>query len=141
MLECVPECEKLTFSQVRDIIDKYHQEHDIHYVSDRKVIKPLVFRVVFDPFASGWSKYKKYPDDEGNIVDDLTHPITYTLESCTYEFNDCDKYWFGECGGNSLFAHCLNKDELDSSGIRLDYYLGDWKILYCYQVKQEKEEK
>lgn len=145
----IPESEKLTFSQVRDIIYKYHKEHDIHYVSDRKELPILSFRIVFDPFASDWKKYQNKLDDngrvmydeKGNVIPDETKPITYSTEACTYEISDCDKYWFGECGGNSLYGFCMDKNELDSMGIRLDCYLDHWKILYCYQVKNKEKSK
>lgn len=134
----IPEKDKLTWKQVWDTIYKYHNDNNIHYTSDRKDFPILRFRVVFDPFASDWPKYEsKWDYDSGKPVrvDDLSKPKTYTEESCTYEFDDCQKYWFGDIGGNSLFACCVNENESDHMGIRLDYYLGDWKILYCYQVK------
>lgn len=134
----IPEKDKLTWKQVCDTIYKYHKDNDIHYTSDRKDFPILRFRVVFDPFASNWPKYESkwdYENDKPTRIDDLSKPKTYTEESCTYEFDDCQKYWFGDIGGNSLFACCINKNESDYMGIRLDYYLGDWKILYCYQVK------
>lgn len=140
----IPECEKLTWKQVREMIAKYHEDNDIHYCSDRKEHPYLTFRVVFDPFASNWPKYEQkwnYDGDTPTQEDDLEKPKTYSEESCTYEFDDGQKYWFGDIGGNSLFARCLNKNEPDHMGIRLDYYLGDWKILYCYQVKQNNDTK
>lgn len=140
----IPESEKLTFSQVQDIIRKYHKDHDIHYASTRDDCPPLRFRIVFDPTESGWKVYQNKLDDngmiirdsKGNPIPDKTKPITYSIESCTYEISDCDKFWFGECCGNSLYAECIDEHEPDSNGIRLDYYLGSWKILYCYQVKE-----
>lgn len=143
----IPENEKLTFSQVQDIIQKYHKEHNIYYVSNRDDCPYLKFRIVFDPTESGWRVYQNKIDDNGVIirdnngkpVPDKTKPLTYTIESCTYEINDCDEFWFSECCGNSLYAFCIDKHEPDCNGIRLDCYLKSWKILYCYQVKNGKE--
>ena len=134
----IPEKDKLTWKQVCDIIHKYHKDNNIHYTSDRKDFPILRFRVVFDSFASNWLKYESkwdYSGDKPVRVDDLSKPKTYTEESCTYEFGDGEKYWFGDIGGNSLYAYCVNENESDHMGIRLDYCLGGWKILYCYQVK------
>ena len=138
----IPETEKLTFQQVGEIIRKYHKDNDITYV-DHKGKPTLTFRAVFDPKASNWKKYENMRDPKGNYavdkygnyIEDTTKPITYSLDSCTYEFGDECKYWFGECCGNSLFAFCMNPHENDHMGIRLDQYLGHWKCLYCYQVK------
>lgn len=132
----IPEVDKLTWSQVCDIIKKYHTDNDIHYCTKRENLPYLRFRVVFDPTASNWPKYyKKWDETLGKSVDDLNRPRTYTEESCTYEFDDGQKYWFDDLIGNSLFACCLDKNDLDSMGIKLEQYLGSWKILYCYQVK------
>lgn len=140
----IPEVEKLTFSQVQDIIHKYHKDHNIHYASNRNDCPCLRFRIVFDPIASGWKVYQNKLDDNGMIIrddngkpiPDKTKPVTYSIESCTYEISDYDKFWFSECCGNSLYANCINGREPDSNGIRLDWYLNSWKILYCYQVKE-----
>lgn len=131
----VPEIKKLTWSQVCDIIQKYHKENNIQYCTDRTNYPVLHFRAVFDPFASNWPKYyKKWDDNLNKNVDDLEKPRTYSEESCTYEFDDCQKYWFSDLIGRSLFACCLDKNDLDCTGIKLDQYLGSWKMLYCYQI-------
>lgn len=131
----IPETEKLTWNQVCDTIKKYHKENDIHYGSDRSKYPVLKFNIVFDPFASGWPKYNKKVDECGNVVDDINNPKTYSEQSCTYRIHDTSKYWFGDLGGNSLDAFCLDPNDRDSAGIRLELYLGHWKILYCYRVK------
>lgn len=130
----VAETEKLTWNQVCDIIKKYHSDNNIEYVSDRTKYPILKFNIVFDPFASGWPKYNKKLDESGKTVDDLDNPRTYSEESCTYRISDASKYWFSNLCGNSLDAYCINPKDSDSAGIRLELYLGHWKILYCYRV-------
>lgn len=53
----------------------------------------------------------------------------YSLESRSYRFRSDEKHFVPGMMGNSVFA-----DSLDGSdrGVRLDYYLGDWKCEYCY---------
>lgn len=109
--------QKLTFLEVEKIIMDYHKENDIHYNSDRKDHPIMTFRGVADPVASKWT------------------PKDYTEDECTYEFHDTDKYWFGECCGNSLFAWCIDPNDKDADGIRLDHYLGKFKWKYFYRVK------
>ena len=142
MKTTIPESEKLTFSQVEDIIIKYHKDNNITYTNRND--KPiLTFRIVYDPIASKWNKFEnlldpngKYAVDKyGNFLYDETKPIKYTIDKCTYEFSDDNKFFFGECLGNSLFAFCVDSHDVDHMGIRLDHYLGRWKCLYCYQVK------
>lgn len=109
--------QKLSFTDVEKIITDYHRENNIHYNTDRKDHPIMVFRGVADPVASKWI------------------PKDYTEKECTYEFNDTDKFWFSECIGNSLFASCLDENDSDFNGIRLDYYLGKFKWKYFYRVK------
>ncbi len=109
--------QKLTFLEVEEIITDYHLKNNIHYNTDRKDYPIMVFRGVVDPIASKWI------------------PKDYTEDECTYEFNDTDKFWFGECIGNSLFAWCIDPNDPDTNGIRLDGYLGKWKWKYFYRVK------
>jgi len=79
---------------------------------------PVRAVVVFDPVKSGWR------DNEGG----------YDLESRSYEISSVDKYWHGECHGSSLYGYCLNKNDMDSMGVRLDWYIGDWVVDYCYFI-------
>lgn len=54
----------------------------------------------------------------------------YSLESRSYIFSSDNKYYIAGMGGNSIFAHNLDKTD----NIRLDWYLHDpnWEIDYCY---------
>lgn len=56
----------------------------------------------------------------------------YTEEQRTYEFTSDNKYFLGNMGGNSIYCDCLDGKDL---GVRLDWYLGQWKIDYCYIVE------
>jgi len=114
------EVKKITWSELSDIFLKHADK--VRYVDDRNPIRAVV---VFDPVKSKWKK------QIGG----------YTLESRSYEIASSDKYWHGECGGSSIFAYCLDKTSPDHNGIRLDFYLGKWKIDYCYIKTDEKQEK
>lgn len=95
----------LTWKELNDIIDQHNKENGIkQQYSDKN---PLNCVVVFtqDSFD------KEYP-----------------VESRSYEFTSDNKYFLPEMGGKSIFAHCLD----DSEDIRLDWYLNDWNIEYCY---------
>lgn len=56
----------------------------------------------------------------------------YSLESRSYIFTLANKYFLPNMGGNSLFANCLDGSE---QMVRLDWYLGSWKIDYCYLLE------
>lgn len=53
----------------------------------------------------------------------------FSLESRSYRFTSDNKFFISGMGGNSIFAN--NLDNTDR-GIRLDWYLPEWKIDYCY---------
>ena len=57
----------------------------------------------------------------------------YTEEQRSYLFSSENKYFKSYMGGNSLYADCL--DGVDR-GVRLDWYLGEWVVDYCY-LKEE----
>ena len=59
----------------------------------------------------------------------------YSLESRSYRFVSDNKYFISGMGGNSIFADSLDKSDL---GLRLDWYLNEWKIDYCY-IEGEEE--
>lgn len=52
----------------------------------------------------------------------------FSLESRSYRFSSDNKFFISGMGGNSIFAR--NLDNTDD--IRLDWYLGNWEIDYCY---------
>ena len=59
----------------------------------------------------------------------------YPLESLSYEFRSDNKYFISGMGGNSIFAESLDK----SDRLRLDWYIHEWKIDYCYIKEKEVE--
>ena len=61
----------------------------------------------------------------------------YSLESRSYAFNTDNKWFKPYALGNSLFSTCLDKHD---RGVRLDWYFGDWKIDYCYEISKEDYE-
>ena len=53
----------------------------------------------------------------------------YTETQRSYEFSNQNKAFIaGQCS-NSIFADCIDGSD---NGVRLDYYIGDWKVDYCY---------
>ena len=58
----------------------------------------------------------------------------YAIESRSYKFRSDEKRFLPTIG-NSIFATNLEETET----IRLDWYLGEWDIEYCYIVKGEKK--
>lgn len=97
--------EKLTFSEVCKKFYEHNQQNNITTQYGDK--KPLVAIVVFD----NSSFTKEYP-----------------LESRSYSFRSDNKYFISGMGGNSIYGHSLD----DADHIRLDWYLTEWKIEYCY---------
>ena len=61
----------------------------------------------------------------------------FSLESRSYRFASDNKYFVSGLGGNSIFA-----DSLDGSdrGVRLDYYINEWDVDYCYIEGEEDDE-
>ncbi|MBO4719016.1 MAG: hypothetical protein J5658_03980 [Prevotella sp.] len=55
--------------------------------------------------------------------------VQYSLESRSYRFTSDNKYFISGMGGNSIFASSLDKSD---RGVRLDWYLGEWELDYCY---------
>lgn len=53
----------------------------------------------------------------------------YSEEERTYVFDSDNKYFISGMGGNSIFGDCITGSE---KGIRLDWYIRDWEIDYCY---------
>lgn len=57
----------------------------------------------------------------------------YTVEPRSYKVYRYDgKYFKSGMLGKSLLGYCLDGTD---KGVRLDWYLGEWKIDYCYIVK------
>lgn len=103
------EKEKLDLHSAFDLIREHNSDHSI--TSQWSDPEPLRCVIVF--------KNESWPNREKD----------YSLESRSYEFRSDEKYFIPEMGGSSIFA-----DSLDGSdkGVRLDHYLGKWKVDYCY---------
>ena len=61
----------------------------------------------------------------------------YSLESRSYAFSTENKWFQPYAIGTSLFGYCLDKQDM---GVRLDWYLHEWKIDYCYEITKEEFE-
>ena len=102
---------KITLYQLCKIFDKHNSEARItQQYSDQS---PLTGVVVFKQ-----SNYTK----------------VYSEQSRSYAFTSDNKYFIPEMGGSSIFAECLDGSE---HMVRLDYYVGQWDIEYCY-IKENK---
>ena len=62
----------------------------------------------------------------------------YSVEQRSYAFSTDNKWFKPYMIGNSLFSYCLDGHD---RGVRLDWYFGDWKIEYCYEITEEEFEK
>lgn len=121
--EAVPVEERLTFREVKERITKYNEENGITYANCHS--KPAIrFRGLVNPIAS---KFKGTTFGE--------RPYFYSPINCTYEFTNCEKYWFNDLCGRSLYSQCIDKYDSDHNGIRLDNYIGSWEFFYFYEVK------
>ena len=103
--------EKLTYNQLTDAISKHNDDNKVttQFGDD----KPLSCVIVF--------KNESWPGNE------------YSLESRSYRFRSDNKHFVKGMLGRSIFA-----DSIDGSdrGVRLDCYLGDWIVDYCYIERQ-----
>ena len=98
----------ITFNQLCSIFYKHNEGHNITSQFDDK--NALTGVVVF--------KSENWPDKN------------FSLGERSYKFSSDNKFFISGMGGNSIFAYALEGP--DSNGIRLDWYLGNWKIDYCY---------
>lgn len=103
--------EKITFSKLCDLFYKHNEENNVTSQFEDK--NALTGVVVFK--------------DEGVNK-------SYSLESRSYRFSSDNKYFISDMNGRSIFAN--NLDNTDK-GIRLDWYLVEWKIDYCYIEEEE----
>jgi hypothetical protein len=101
--------EQLTLKQLLDKIDEHNKDHSIR--SQYSDEHPLNCVIVF--------KNESWPDRKED----------YSLESRSYEFRSDEKYFLPEMGGNSIFATSLDNSDRN---VRLDHYIHQWKIDYCY---------
>lgn len=99
---------KLTFSEVEKIIYKHNEENNIkQQYQDNKALE---FVMVF--------KNESFKQ-------------SYPLKSRSYSFRSDNKLFLPSMCGTSLYGSCLDGSE----NIRLDWYIGEWKIDYCYQLE------
>ncbi len=62
----------------------------------------------------------------------------YSLESRSYvTCTDWGKWFISGMCGNSLYGDCLDGTD---KAVRLDWYLGDWKIDYSYEITEKEYE-
>lgn len=60
----------------------------------------------------------------------------FTLEHRSYLVNTDNGKWFKSFMlGNSLWGSCIDGTDRN---VRLDWYLGEWKIDYCYLITEEQ---
>ena len=104
---------KLSFSNISAKFYEHNKQHNITGQYEDK--KPLYAVVVF----SQTSFRQRYP-----------------LKSRSYRFRSDEKYFVPGMGGNSLHADCLDGSE---HGVRLDWYLGSWKVEYCYMSRKPRQ--
>ncbi len=55
----------------------------------------------------------------------------FSEESRSYMVTSTQKYFQDGMISNSLFASCLDGTD---DGVRLDWYMPEWKVEYCYIV-------
>ena len=100
---------KITFAQVCQTFQSYNDARNVSQFRDKKSLKAVIV------FKQGpWFKQE------------------YTEEQRSYIFSSDNKYFISGLGGCSLYADCLDGSD---RGVRLDWYLPEWKIDYCYMVE------
>lgn len=103
---------KLTLEQLFKAISEHNEKHNV--TQQFKDEHALTCVIVFS--QSNWPEK------------------TFSEESRSYAFRSDNKYFIPEMRGNSIFAESLDKSD---KGIRLDWYLREWKhIEYCY-IKED----
>ena len=96
----------MTWQELLKQIDKHNKENEItQQYSDKNPLRCVV------------------------VIDSSTWEVEYPLESRSYEFRSDEKFFLPQMMGRSIYA-----DSLDGSdtGVRLDWYLSEWKIEDCY---------
>lgn len=98
---------KMTFDEVYERFVKHNQENNVtsQFSDDDRLTAVVVFR------SDNWPEKN------------------YSLEARSYRFVSDNKYFLPGMGGNSIFANSLDQSD---SGVRLDWYLGEWDVDYCY---------
>ena len=97
---------KMTFAQVSAAFYKHNENRVTTQFGDNERLTAVV---VF--------KKENWPDKD------------FSEESRSYRFTSDNKCFVPGMCSSSIFADCLDGSD---NVIRLDWYLNDWKIDYCY---------
>ena len=98
--------EKMTFREVSEMFRTHNEGRDLGQLEACKSLKAVIV------FKQGpWFKEE------------------YSEEQRSYIFSSSNKYFISGLGGCSLYADCLDGSD---RGVRLDWYLREWEIDYCY---------
>lgn len=100
---------KMTFDELFERFSNHNQENGVQTQFSDSSSNRLVGVVVF--------KSENWPSKN------------FSLESRSYRFASDNKYFVPGLGGNSIFADSLDGTDVC---IRLDYYLSEWEVDYCY---------
>lgn len=103
---------KMTWKELKTIIYEHNIENNVELQFGDK--DPLMCVIVFK--NESWPMRKK----------------NYPAKARSYKFRSDNKYFIARMCGRSIFAETL--DGTDSC--RLDWYLGDWIIDYCYIMEE-----
>lgn len=96
---------KMTFSELEKVFYEFNKEHGV----TQQFQKPFLTAVVVYTGKG--------------MIDGLTEVQR------SYRIQSNNKFFLPSMLGNSLFGDCLDNTE---TGIRLDWYRGDWEVDYCY---------
>ena len=95
---------KISFKDLCAHMEKFNYDHDNGFDLDATLTGVIVF-----------------------TEDSFERP--YSEESRSYRVTNHNKYFQHGMLGNGLRGECLDGSE---TGVRLDWYLHEWKIDYCY---------
>lgn len=105
---------KLTYRELRELIYKHNEENNVQRQYADK--NPLTCVIVF--------KNDSWPDRDKD----------FSLKGRSYKFRSDEKFFLPGMCGRSIFAETLD----GSDSCRLDWYLGEWSIDYCYILEQKE---
>jgi len=102
---------KMTYGEISDIFYKHNKENNIkNQFEDPNALEAVI---VFS--SDNW------PNNN------------YSLESRSYKFSSDNKAFLTNMIGNSVFGESLD----GTDRIRIDWYLHDWKVDYCYLLSND----
>ena len=99
---------KITWSELCKAMWKFNEEHGYTTKGNEKRLEGVV---VFTE-----DSFKKH----------------YSEKSRSYQFTSDNKAFLANQSSNSIFGYCLDGTD---DGVRLDWYMGDWKVEYCYLLE------